>query len=229
MSRWIVSVDLGQTIDPTAIAVLEVTTRQDAVMAQYDDPPGRTPPSLDWFSTNTDGGPRQPNTPARIDVRHLERLPLRMPYTEQVAHVAKLLARSPLSRRADLVLDQTGVGRPVVDMFRAAGLSPIGCTITGGDSWSRVQGDDYRVAKLLLVSRLQAALHAGELRIAKDLPDASILALEMADFRAQIGETGYTRFGARQGTHDDLVLALAIGVWYANLESNVLNIHTLFI
>ena len=213
MSRWIVSVDLGQRIDPTAIAVLEVTTRRDAVMAQYStDPP--TPSDdvqLSWFQTNTDGGVREPNAPARIDVRYLERLPLRMPYPEQVAHVARLLARQPLSRRADLVVDQTGVGRPVVDMFRHAGLSPIGVTITAGDSETRVQADEFRVAKLLLVSRLQAALHAGELRIAKELPDASVLALEMQDFRAQIGESGYKRFGAREGTHDDLVLAVAIG------------------
>ena len=82
VSRWILSVDLGQTIDPTAIAVLEVTTRQDAVMAQYDDPPGPAPP-MDWFRTNTDGGVRQPNTPARIDVRYLERIPLRTPYPDR--------------------------------------------------------------------------------------------------------------------------------------------------
>ena len=68
------------------------------------------------------------------------------------------------------MLDQTGVGRPVVDMFRHAGLSSIGVTITAGDSETRVHADEFRVAKLLLVSRLQAALHAGELRIAKELP-----------------------------------------------------------
>ena len=114
-------------------------------------------------------------------------------------------------------------------MFAHAGLSPVGVTITDGDSWTRAAPDEYRVAKLLLVSRLQAALHAGELRIAKELPDASVLALGMADFRAQIGETGYTRFGAREGTHDNLVLALAIGVWYANLESNVPTVHVMHI
>ena len=36
MSRFIVSVDLGQTTDPTAIAVLEVTERR-VRSTRYDD------------------------------------------------------------------------------------------------------------------------------------------------------------------------------------------------
>jgi hypothetical protein len=70
----------------------------------------------------------------------------------------------------------------------------------------------------MLVSKLQALLHSGELRIAKELPDAHVLALEMQDFRANISETGYTRFGAREGQHDDLVLSVAIGAWFADMQ-----------
>lgn len=114
-----------------------------------------------------------------------------------------------------LVFDQTGVGRPVVDLFRRAGLNPIGVTITAGDGESRTPEGDYRVAKLLLVSRLQAALQEGSLRIAKDLPESRALALELQDFRAQVMQSGYTRFGAREGQHDDLVLAVALGAGYA--------------
>lgn len=222
MSKFILSVDLGQTIDPTAVAVLEVTTRRDAVDAYYSTPeplPDAIVPPLDWFYTGVgaSGNLKHPNHSVRIDVRHLERLPLRTNYVDVVDHVRKLLSRPPLSfPRAELVLDQTGVGRPVVDMFRRKGLRPIGVTITGGANNETTRGDDCVVSKLLLVSRMQAMLHSGELRIAKELPDARTLGLEMQDFRANISETGIARFGAREGSHDDLVLAVAIGAWRAS-------------
>lgn len=221
-SRWVVSADLGQSIDPTAIAVLEVTTRRDVVRNFYafDDetrPADIEAPPNEWFAIMAGGGLREPAMPVRIDVRHLERLPLRTNYVDVVQHISGLLTRPPLaSPRADLVLDQTGVGRPVVDMFRRRGLRPRAVTITGGDGESQDHADNYRVAKLLLVSRLQALLHSGELRIAKGLKEAQNLAFELQDFRASITDSGYTRFGAREGQHDDLVLAVAIGAWWSS-------------
>jgi hypothetical protein len=221
--RWVVSVDLGQSIDPTAVAVLEVITRQGVRDAYWDAPEAMRPtiwePPRSWFRT-TDVGLElhSPKAPARIVVRHLNRLPLRMAYPDQVAHVAKLLKLPPLDReRPDLVVDQTGVGRPVVDMFRRAGMRPIGCTITAGTQETQDEKDrtEWRVAKLLLVSRLQAALHEQTLNIA-NVPDAQTLGQELADFRGVFTDTGYARFGARDGAHDDLVLAVAIGVWYAS-------------
>jgi hypothetical protein len=113
------------------------------------------------------------------------------------------------------VIDYTGIGRPAFDMFVTAGMNPIGITITSGDrATDHPDGSGFRVAKILLVSRLQAMLHAGELRIAKRLAEADALAMELANFRASISDSGYVSFGARVGKHDDLVLALAIGCWY---------------
>ncbi|MBI3789940.1 MAG: hypothetical protein HY275_03580 [Gemmatimonadetes bacterium] len=220
MSRFTLAVDLGQTIDPTAVAVLEAHTRRDAVHAQYEAPDSELAKlvQLDWFKTVPDrsGSLKYPDRLVHLDVRHLVRLPLRMPYPEQVAYVASLLRRAPLNGgRTRLVVDQTGVGRPVMDLLRRGGLRPIGITITAGDKWSHAEGGDYRVSKLLLVSQLQAMLNDGTLRIAKDLSERQALVTELMDFRANISEAGYTRFGAREGTHDDLVLAVAIGAWIA--------------
>jgi hypothetical protein len=220
MSKWILAADIGQAIDPTALAVLEVQTRRHAVsrynaLAETDRPADAVEPRADWF---VGGQLKHPTAIARIDVHHLERLPLRMPYPDQIAHVSRLLHRPPLDvPAAALCVDSTGVGRPVVDMFRRAGLKPIAVTITGGDQESRVDGasNEYRVAKLLLVSRLQAMFNERTLRIPKDHPEARVLSLELQDFRATMSEAGTTRFGAREGAHDDLVLALAIGCWYA--------------
>jgi hypothetical protein len=69
--------------------------------------------------------------------------------------------------------------------------------------------------KLILVSRLQALLHQGRLRILRQLPEAETLARELQDFRVEYTQAGNLAFNARSGRHDDLVLALAIAVWRA--------------
>lgn len=63
-----------------------------------------------------------------------------------------------------------------------------------------------------LVSKLQALLHSGDLRIAASLPDAAVLARELQDFRVRFTEAGNARFNAREGAHD-LVLALALAMF----------------
>lgn len=220
MSRFVVSVDLGQQADPSSVAVLEVSTRQDCVNDQYAERPGELASlvTADWFRTGADGGVMYPWDAVRVDVRHLERLPLKLDYTLQVEHVVALMRRPPLLG-ASLVIDATGCGRPVLNMFRRR-LRVTGVTITAGDRELRDPDSywDWRVAKSLLVSHMQAALHGGTLRFAKGLPDARALVEELSDFRATIGESGYTAFSARSGAHDDLVMAVAVGCWWAHRE-----------
>jgi len=56
----------------------------------------------------------------------------------------------------------------------------------------------------MLISRVQALLHDGRLKIHKRLPDAPALVAELQDFRAKVTDSGYWKFGARSGKHDDL-------------------------
>jgi hypothetical protein len=71
------------------------------------------------------------------------------------------------------------------------------------------------VPKLTLVSRLQALLHEGRLKILRELAEAETLVRELQDFRIEFTAAGHLTFNARSGKHDDLVLALAIAVWRA--------------
>jgi hypothetical protein len=146
-------------------------------------------------------------------VGYLQRLPLGTSYPAVVAHVAQLLGRLPAG--TELVVDATGCGRPVVDMFIAAGLSPVGVLITGGTAETYEGGIYYGVPKIVLVSRLQCLLHEGRLKIHKDLADAPVLVRELQDFRVQFTAAGSMSFSGRVGRHDDLVLALGIGTWRA--------------
>lgn len=58
--------------------------------------------------------------PICYHLRHLLRFKLGTPYPDQVAKVADIIKQEPLRGRCTLIVDGTGAGRPVVDMFRNA-------------------------------------------------------------------------------------------------------------
>ena len=147
---------------------------------------------------------------------YLERLPLNTTYPGIVQHARRLFQKQPFLGRAELVLDLTGVGRPVYDLFQNEGLRPVRVTITAGGEETVDDRGIHHVAKMILVSQVQALLHDGRLQIQKDLADAPVLRAELEDFRAAVTDSGRWTFGARAGAHDDLVLALALAVWRAN-------------
>jgi hypothetical protein len=216
-TRFAVGLDLGQTNDPSAVAIVQEIPAPLANGFCFDNKGREIPPSSGGLPT--------------FAVRHLERLPLGTSYPGVIAHVSHLMMRLPLERRnCRLVLDRTGVGRPISDIFVQAGLDPIAVTITGGEGiGSRIDEDrsGYHVSRLALVSRLQALLHAGELKIVRSLSEADALANELMSFRASISEAGHTSFGARVGAHDDLVLALAIALWWLTRPVNHVTIREL--
>lgn len=148
-------------------------------------------------------------------VRHLERLKLSTPYPVIVEHIASLLREPELDGQMDLVVDRTGVGAPVCGILDQAGLEFAGITISGGDNVSEENGH-YRVPKRDLVSVIQVLQQTHRLKIVPDLPEAQTLMQEMQAFRVKINpETMHDSYNSwREGTHDDLLLALAIACWY---------------
>jgi hypothetical protein len=163
-SAFILGVDLGQSQDYTALCVLEKLTI----------------PTEEW-----DVATLQQKTATVLHVRYLERPPLGNPYPAIVERVKTLLQQLPsVPTPATLVVDATGVGRPVADLFAAAQLDPVAVTITGGDKESHERGD-YRVPKRNLVGILQVALQTGQLKVAKSLPEAAILVEELLNFKVK--------------------------------------------
>jgi hypothetical protein len=168
--------------------------------------------------------------------RHLQRWPLRTPYPQIVADVAQLVTAPALNSVSVPVLavDATGVGPPVVDLFRAALAQPVGLgihfagaepepitgawlrpiQITGADSVSHDAGFT-RVPKRDLISVAQVALQTERLKIAAALNEAATLTRELLNYQVKINlETAHDSYGAwRTGTHDDLVLALCLALW----------------
>ena len=146
--------------------------------------------------------------------RHLQRWPLGTSYPQIVADVKAKLAKVP---GAELVVDATGCGRAVLDMFRYGDLraSVVPVTITGGSEVTRADHGGYHVPKRDLVSAVQATLQTKRLKIAAALPETITLTRELQAFRVKVNiATGHESFEAwRERDHDDLVLAVALAVW----------------
>ncbi len=149
----------------------------------------------------------------RVQVRHLERLPLGTLYPQVVSRIAAVVGSLP---GADLVVDATGVGRPIVDQLRAAGLDPIAVTITAGKEATFKDGF-WRVPKPELVRSLVAAFEDDRLRIASGLRYAAALVGELQAFQRQVTGAGRDAYGAKAKAHDDLVVAVALAMWWTGL------------
>lgn len=163
------------------------------------------------------------DNPLEYHLRHLERIKLGTPYPAIVEYVKSLMQTKQLANKTVLVVDKTGVGAPVIDMFCQARLDPVAITITGGNTVSK-ESDGYHVPKRDLVSILQVLFQAGRLKIAADLPAAKALTEELLNFKVKINvKTALDSYEAwREGIHDDLVLATALACWYGEQQPRAL-------
>jgi hypothetical protein len=190
---FFIGLDLGQSHDFTAIAVLERAVLKGA----FD-------PAVWAFRKEV-----------QLQLRHLERVPIGTSYPDVVRRVVEITHSPILTGPVRLAVDNTGVGAAVMDLLRAAqpkaDLLPV--TITSGDTPNIFHGT-HRVPKRDLIVGLQVLLQSGALRIAAGLRDAPTLLRELMDMRVKVSTAGNEQFGAwREGTHDDLVLAVALACW----------------
>lgn len=159
---------------------------------------------------------KEPGKDSHYHCVQLFRFPLRMPYHEIVQDVQRILSLPELVKSSKLVVDATGVGAPVVDLLMAANLNPIPIMIVSGASFSLTAQGVYHVPKVELVSNFQVLLQSGRVAFAQKLPDVQTLLTEMTTFQVRVTRAANEVFGAfREGTHDDLVLASALPLWYA--------------
>jgi hypothetical protein len=220
--RYSVGVDLGQSNDPTAIAVLEKTIAppETAMLS----PIGNTP------------GNRLVEGTTVYDLVYLKRPKLGTPYDAIARRIIDLCCElEPRGAFGEvgqltLVIDGTGVGRGVVDMIRSeyrrrARSSPAvpkvefrPATITGSETTmkrpERVDGY-WRLPKKDLIFPCVAAFQQGKIRIARGLKDRDALVEELKNYRRKTNiATGGMQFEPwRESAHDDLLFALALSLW----------------
>jgi hypothetical protein len=155
-----------------------------------------------------------------FDCRHLPRWKLRTGYPEIIVDTGRMMNSDQLQsglKRPLLAIDATGVGAPVIDLFKRermrAKLEPI--QITGG---SEVTKKTARPASrnAIWCQSFKSHYKIKHSKIAPSSPDAETLIRELGNFKVKITDNAYDTYGAwREGTHDDLVLAVALALWAA--------------
>jgi hypothetical protein len=191
--EFFVGLDLGQAKDYTAAVILERT----------------------WLQKRPAGQCR-PEFLAYYIAGYLRRWQLGTPYTRIVEDVSALVGRPPLDCPT-LVVDQTGVGSAVVDMFCAGNLKAIlrPVIITAGHETTLASDGTHHVPKKELVSVLQVLLQSRQLKVA-NVPERELLIRELLAFRVKVTTAANETFEAwRERDHDDMVLAVALAAWYA--------------
>jgi len=189
---YLVGLDLGQAADYSAFAVLERTLAPNP-----KGPAGRL---------------------AHYACRMLERFQIGTPYTAVCDRMVTLFGKAPL-QRSTLVVDATGVGRPVVDMLRRAKINAtlVPVTITAGQSATPNDAGGWNVPKRDLAVTVQVLLQGKWLVVSKGMPEAATLRKELQSFKVKVNiNTATESFESyRERDHDDLVLAVAIAAWRA--------------
>jgi hypothetical protein len=199
-----VGLDLGQSADYSALAIMQVVKE-----VNFEEKPGKIE--------------------SYLHLRHLERYPLRTPYTQIADGVATLMRSEQLNHdeydpsrhrtaktKVELLVDKSGVGAGVTDLLKAKGLQFTPITIHGGEKVHNERGT-YNVPKKDLVAALEVPFDTGTLKVAEGLQLWPTLKEELLNFRRkQNQKTAHISFEHwREGDHDDLVLACALACWGA--------------
>jgi hypothetical protein len=203
MANYTCGLDLGQVNDWSALVVAEHCLKADGQEERV---------------RNTDWGPTTDMVPRWRDCFDVVGI-LRWrgtAYPAIVDEVCLLLTELPLRGRCSLVVDATGVGRPVLDLFDQATREnrldfwSDEVTLTGGEK----EGERGRtVPKFEIVRSVEVLLQTKRLRVVPTIPLADVLRAELENFRATVTLTGRVRLEAEGTGHDDIVMALAMAVW----------------
>lgn len=149
---------------------------------------------------------------------HLQRFELGTQYPAIVDKVKLMLENPDIARNNHLILDATGVGEPVLQMFRGVGIDPVGVTLTAGTEVTETTDgyEGYHLPKRQLVSALMVLVQSGRLKIADGLEHAPIFEEELQNFHYILDKkTGHDSYeSAKESIHDDLVISVALAAWY---------------
>lgn len=117
----------------------------------------------------------------------------RIDYTLQIDKVLEIVRRF---NRAEVIVDSTGVGDPILEQIVSRGINCEGFLFTNS-------------SKQQLIEHLAVMLEKKEVTF----PDITVLINELSSYQYEITRAGNMRYNAPGGSHDDSVIALALAIW----------------
>lgn len=206
--RTVVGIDIGQSVDPTALCVTQPEIRKDklthfVVRGIERLPIGEPYPMI---------ADRLASRIELIRVRQQEAIKelIRPPcFAERRKRLLREAKIGPI-----VYVDATGVGKPVVDELRrkCPAVRIVAVYLTATDRRTETRDREVRLGKGYMVSRMQALFETG--RIHLPMTDEAIaLKDELLRYEVRITQAGHAQFGAfSTGIHDDLATALGLSV-----------------
>ena len=198
---YALGIDLGQSIDPTAMALIE---REVYGTADWQPIKGQMEGATNW----------RPGLGVRFTVRALKLLPLGTSYQAIVAEIGMRYEQTAQFGKTQLVFDETGA-RAAGDMIRERIPNAVGCTLTASEKDARIGPRRWSISKPNMVTGLLAAIESGQLGAAKDLDQFETFKAHIVDLRRKVSNLGHFSFNAREGQHDDFVTAGGLAWWCA--------------
>ncbi len=193
--HYIVSASLGTGIEPTAIAVLEQQIQN---------------------------GDRWLAKTAALRLRYLERMSLSATYPDIVAQISTLLNAEEIKDveacgETDVVLDVTGTGRAILELFTRDRIAPIVAIITGAGVQEEEIDDLWRLPKRELVGTLRVVYEEERLKMAESLDLVPALLDELRSFKMRPPRIDPNDPESwREAESDDLVFAVGLACWRAS-------------
>jgi len=153
---------------------------------------------------------------SKLSISHMERFDIGTSYYNIAEQITGYFEDPRLKIRGKLIVDQTGVGKPVMDILRKFGMRPIGITITGGYDVNEDGHGGFNVPKRDLVSSLVSMYYGNLISIMKSLKAVEEFNKELQHFSVKQNRRGYETFEPDEDNiHDDLVISVALMAWYS--------------
>ncbi len=208
-----VGIDVGQIRDNTAIAVAEVSQLPTGKFRH--GPQYRKPAYVDAQMQFHKAVDAEEVLVSEYTVRHIRRLPLGTSYPDMALYIADMLCNTLFAHRhVRVLIDVTGVGRPVYDDLKreiklreaASGVRLQPITFSWGEKYNKSTGV---LAKAFLVSRLQSLLQGGRVH-APQTAEVKVMLEELRVYEIKVDQDGKDTYGATIGKHDDLATCLGL-------------------
>jgi len=190
-----IGLDLGKAADYTAVAAVQAVKER----LECNDSAG-----MPMFGTF-------------LHCRHLHRYQLNTMYTEIVDDMASMVNHPELKRDGYLLIpDATGVGAPVIELLAQRKIKQMPIYIIGLGKEHVDEDSGYMlIPKRDLITNLVVAFETSQIKFAKGLEYERLITDELTNFRMKKTKAANDIFEAREGEHDDLVLALSLAVYFA--------------
>ena len=109
----------------------------------------------------------------------------------------RIIETARLYNNALVVVDSTGIGDPIVETLRNAGIPIEPYKISG------------TTAKQQLIEKLRVAIEQAHI----SYPNIPVMIRELENYEYDITESGVIKYSAPEGFHDDCVVSLALANW----------------